>query len=156
MKGTGGILPRLMACLVGAAVALVLAAWVERAITAWAVRLVRTGPPHAKRFAAAKLERLGPSGVEALLDLARDRTVVPLEGVPPMSAHLIPHDTVGDVALDALRRLREGRFAPRAFEWCVDSGVSDGEALEVWRAEELRRAEAWWKARRVITAPPPP
>jgi hypothetical protein len=153
VKGTAGILPRLAVCLVGAASAFVLAAWAERAITVWAVRLVRTGPPQIKRFGAAKLERLGPSGVEALLQLARDRTVVPLDGTPPVSRHLVPHDTVGDVALDALRRLREGRSAARAFEWCAGPGASHKEACEAWRRAELQGALEWWRSAKKKAAP---
>ncbi len=149
MKTTTPILPRLVVSLAGAALALVLAATAERMVAAWAARLVRTGPPHVKRYVAAKLERLGGPGVDALLELARDRTVVSLEGSPPLPAGLIPHDTVGDLALDVLRRLQTGNpEAPRAFEWCIDSGVRYEEAYEAYRRKELAEAHAWWEARK--------
>jgi hypothetical protein len=113
----------------------------------WAIRRRPAGPVRRKIERVRRLERKAGAGVEELLELARDRTVVPLEGRPPLPEHLIPHDTVGDLALDALRRIRTGDpEAPRLFEWCVDSGVSYEEAIEAWRAEELRRAEAWWES----------
>lgn len=145
---------RLAACLAAAVLALVLTASVERLIAVWAAGLVRGAPPHVKRAAARRLERLGTSGIEALLDLARDRTVVALEGSPPLAPGLIPHDTVGDFALDALRRLRTGNpEAPRLFEWNVGSGVSHEEAQEAYRAEELGRAEAWWRSAKKKATP---
>ncbi len=149
VKATAPILLRLVVSLAAAALAVVLAASAEWMVAAWAARLVRTGPPHVKRYAAAKLERLGAPGIETLLVLARDRTVVPLEGSPPLPPDMIPHDTVGDIALDALRRPLTGNpEAPRLFEWCVDSGVSHEEAYEAYRRKELAEAEAWWKARK--------
>jgi hypothetical protein len=145
---------RLVVSLAGAALAVVLAASAERMVAAWAARLVRTGPPHVKRFAARKLTSLGDAGVQALFELARDRTVVPLGGSPPLSADLIPHDTVGDLALDALRRLRTGNpEAPRLFEWRADSGVSYEDAYEAYRAEELAEAQAWWRSVKGERAP---
>ncbi len=147
VKVTAPILLRLVMSLAGAALAVVLASSAERMVAAWAARLVRTGPPHVKRFAARKLTSLGDAGVRALFELARDRTVVPLEGSPPLPADLIPHDTVGDLALDALRRLRTGNpEAPRLFEWCIDSGVSYEEAYEAYRRKELAEAQAWWRS----------
>ena len=158
MKESRGIVQRFVACLVGAALAFLGAVSIERAIAAWAARLVRTGPPHVKRFGAAKLERLGGSGVVALLELARDRTVVPLPrelaGAPPVPGRLIPHDTVGDIALDALRRLRTGRReAARVFEWCTGSGVSYEEAYEAWRQAEIQEALEWWRRAKMEAAP---
>ena len=148
----GRTLPRVAFSLAGAALALALAASAERMIAHWAAGLVRTGPLETKVLGIRKLERLAgagsAAGARALLELARDRTVLPLEGAPPLPAHLIPHDTIGDLALDALRRIRTGNpEAPRVFEWGVDSGASYDEAFEAWRAEELEGAEAWWKAR---------
>jgi hypothetical protein len=131
----------------GATLALVLASSAEDMAAAWAARLVRHAAPRVKRLAVKKLSSLGEAGIERLFELASDRTAVPLEGSPPVPAHLIPHDTVGDFALDALRCLRTGNpEAPRLFEWCIDSGVSYEEAYEAYRAEDLARARAWWRA----------
>jgi hypothetical protein len=152
------IVPRVAFSLAGAALALALAASAERMVAHWAAGLVGTGPLEVKVLGICQLERLAgtgsAAGARALLQLARDRTVVPLEGAPPLPAHLIPHDTVGDLALDALRRVRTGNpDAPRVFEWSADSGVSYEEAFELWRAGALAEAEAWWRSVKGKAAP---
>ncbi len=118
----------------------------ESALRRWPLDPVRR-----KIVRIRRLERKGLTGqkrpVEELLRLARERTVVPLEGRPPVPLHNIPHDTIGDLALDALRRIRTGDpEAPRLFEWSVTSGVSYEEALEAWRAAELAEALQWWES----------
>jgi hypothetical protein len=152
MTRLGRTLPRVAFSLAGAALALALAASAEHMIAHWAAGLVRTGPFETKALGICRLELMAGAGSEAgsraLLDLARDRTVVPLEGTPPLAAHLIPHDTIGDLALDALRRMRTGNpEAPRVFEWSADSsGMSYDQAFELWRAGELAEAETWWRS----------
>lgn len=155
----------LPAVLIAAAVVIVLVG----AAAEWALGRRPGGPVRRKIERIGRLERKACAGqelgvkevgvkelldIEELLCLARDRTVVPLEGRPPLPEHLIPHDTVGDLALDALRRIRTGDpEAPRVFEWCIDSGVSYEEAIEAWRAEELGRAEAWWESAKKEATP---
>ena len=125
----------------------------------WAVGPGSVAPVQRQIERISRLEREARAGLDGpavgeLLDLARDRTVVPLEGRPPIPMHLIPHDTVGDLALDALRRIRTGNpEAPRVFEWNSASGAGYEEAVEAWRQAELAEALEWWRAARVQAAP---
>ena len=121
-------------------------------IVRWAARVARAGPHAACAAVVRKLERLGRSGVPELLELALDRRPLPR----PESgggAGLVPPDTVGDLALDALRRLRTGGPAPRVFAWNLadGEGPSYEEALEGFRAREIALARAWWNIRRAET-----
>ncbi len=131
--------------------------WIDSASVAGALRRARTGTPAERKAAVRRLGGLGRAGVPALLELALDRTVVPHELEGRYASLVIP-DTLGDLALDALRRLREGPSASRVFEWDAASGESYGEALEKWRTKELDEAIEWWEgrsARRLKARPEP-
>jgi len=136
--------PVSLACALAAAA---LAASCGEALAARWTHLARAGP-RARSFAAvARLRRLGPAGWLALVELARDRT--PLPHVRGPRSVLVPPDSVADLALDALRHLREGREAPRPFAWTAAQGVSYEKALELFREEELALALAWLESRGV-------
>jgi hypothetical protein len=114
----------------------------------WALRLAREGSPGERRAAIEKLAHLGNAGARALIALSLDRTPVPLAPGAGQYAMLLPRDTVGDLALDELRLLRLGSFAPRTFEWNVQSGMSFRVALELWRQEERNAAVEWLETKR--------
>ena len=70
-------------------------------------------------------------------------TPVPAGVEPP------PPDLVCDLALDELRRLREGPSSPRLLAWDAADGSfsSYGGALAAWRRREFRAAIEWWVSR---------
>ncbi len=142
-------MPWRVAVAVAAAVtALIVASRGSEVIVGWAVRLAREGSPEERRAAIEKLGGLGDDGVRALIALSLDGTPVSLAPGAGQYAGLIPRDTLGDLALDELRRLRLGDPAPRAFEWHAQSGVSFAFALEIWRQEERNAAIEWWETKR--------
>ena len=130
------------------AVGLALELTAERRALAWAKRTAESGSPVERRLAVARLEALGEAGVPLLLVFALDETSVPLE-VEEGGEHaaLALPDSVCDKALDALRRLREGPDAWRAFSWEAASGKSYAQALHEYRRAELDKALEWWKTR---------
>jgi len=134
-----------------AASAVLIAARGESVVLGWATRLARTGAPHERRAAIAKLEELRDPGATALIGLSHDRTPMPLAGGGGKYAPLLPRDTVGDLALDSLRRMRLGGPAPRAFEWNIQSGVSFQTAFEEWRRAETDAAIEWLEAKRTAS-----
>jgi hypothetical protein len=142
-----------LASAAGAILAASLSAGTERLIADWADRLARTGNARERARGVAKLEELGDAGVPMLLELARDRTPFPHADErnwrAPVPPDLIPRQTVGDLALDALRRLMAGGEAPRDFEWQLAEGryPSFQAAMEAWRQGELDKAREWWRAR---------
>ncbi len=136
--------------------------WIDSVSIAGPLRRARTGTPSERRAAVRRLGELGDAGVPALLELALDRTTLPHKDEPfwtaPIPPDWVPRDTLGDLALDALRRAREGPSASRIFEWDVASGGSYDEALEKWRTKELDEAIEWWEgrsARRLKARPAP-
>ncbi len=113
---------------------------------ACAARVAREGSPDETRAAVAALEALGDAGAPQLLLFAYDTTPGPLEVREGAEyAGLVPADAVCDLALDALRGMREGEYAARAFAWEAVSGKSYGQALHEFRTRELDRALEWWK-----------
>jgi len=139
---------RVAIAIVAAVTALVVASRGNQVVVGWAARLAREGPPEERLAAIEKLGDLGSSGARALIALSLDRTPVPLAPGAGQYAALLPRDTVGDLALDELRRLRLGRPAPRTFEWNAQSGVSFAFALELWRQEERNAAVEWLETKR--------
>jgi len=134
------------------ATAVLVASRGEEVVLGWATRLARTGAPHERRAAIAKLEELGKAAAPALIELSHNTTPMPLAPGAGQYALLVPRDTVGDLALDALRRMRLGGPAPRVFEWNIQSGVSFGFALEQWRRAETDAAVEWMESRRKADA----
>jgi len=136
-----------LAAALGALAAASLAATADGLVAAWHERAAASASRRDRAAAAISvLERRGDgTGVAALMRLARSR--VPLAGADETGwAILVPPDTVGDLALDSLRRMRTGDAA-RCFEWDAGSGCSHDEALEAFRRAELAEAESWWEAR---------
>jgi len=141
---------RVAVSLAAAATAALVAARGEEVVIGWATRLARTGAPHERRAAIAKLEELGKAAAPALIEISHNTTPMPLAPGAEQYALLVPRDTVGDLALDALRRMRLGGPAPRAFEWNIRSGVSFRAAYEDWRRAETDAAVAWMESKRKI------
>ena len=131
------------------AIALVLELTAPARTLAWAGALrLSSGGAAEKLLAVARLERLGEAGMPLLLLYALDPTPVPLDVEEGREyAMLALPDSVCDKALDALRRMREGPDAARAFEWEAVSGKSHAQALHEFRRAELDKALEWWKAR---------
>jgi hypothetical protein len=142
------VLLRLAGAVAAAALAVFIASQGERVVVGWASGLARDAALHERPVAIARLERLGHAGVPALIRLSLDRTPLPLATGAGPYAGFLPRDTVGDIALDALRRIRLGDPAPRLFEWDVASGVSFGVAFEQWRQAETDAAVEWLKTKR--------
>jgi hypothetical protein len=142
----------LLAC-AGALAAAALAASQDDLIVSWAERAALGGRPRERRAAVGTLGRLGAAGVPSLLGLASDRTLLPHPDTysrAPVPAGMLPPDTVGDLALAELRRLRTGTRAP-AFEWNLSEGryASHAEAWEAFRRRQLGEARRWWEDRRL-------
>ncbi len=149
----GRLLPRLAGAIAAAALAVFIASQGERIVVGWATRLLRDAAPHERPAAIARLEGLGVAGAPALIRLSLDRTPLPLAPGAGQYADRLPRDTVGDLALDALRRIRFGDPAPRLFEWHVGSGMSFSVAFEEWRKAETDAAVEWLKTKRRAAAP---
>jgi len=143
---------RLAFAIAAAATSVLIAARGDSIVLGWATRLARCGNARERRAAIAKLEEMGDLGAAALIDLAKNRTPMPLAQGGGEYGWLLPRDTVGDLALDALRRMRLGEPAPRAFEWSIQSGVSFQAAFEEWRAAEKDAAIQWLKSKRKANA----
>jgi hypothetical protein len=120
----------------------------SRNVTAlWALRLASRGEYAATLHAVSVLERIGDDGAPSLLVLANDLRIIP-DPRTAQHAGRIPPDSVCDLALDALRRMRNPRSGARTFEWFRTDEVSDYHlALMAYRQRELDAAMAWWDQR---------
>ena len=145
--------PQLLARRLPAAIGLValsitLAVHSDTIMVSWAMSIARQANYTYCPWAVRKLERQGEAGTVALLSLAMDYT--PIRGAPqPDSSYGLPPlpcDSVCDIALDALRRLRKGAFAPRLFSYDSSAGEypSYGAALTAYRIQELDECLGWW------------